>query len=65
MDKAFRGAAKGDYRLTLGSELVDKGEVIGWMIADSKDLYGQKRLVHKIPDIGCSELGTGLLLLFK
>ena len=65
VDKAFRGAAKGDYRLTSGSELVDKGEVIGWMTAASKDLYGRKRLVHKIPDIGCSELGTGLLLLFK
>lgn len=65
VDKAFRGAAKGDYRLTSGSELVDKGEVLGWMTADSKDLYGQKRLLRKIPDIGCSELGTGLLLLVR
>ena len=62
---SFRGLAKGDYELVSGSELINGGERLFWMTDDSKDLYGKKRVSGRVPDIGCAEYSTGLLLILR
>ena len=64
-DLVYRGAAKGDYRPAVGGVLVNAGAVLPWMDASSVDLTGAKRIVRRRPDIGCYELGTGLMLMVK
>ena len=51
----FVDSANGDYHLTRRSPLRDKGMMLDWMVADAKDLDGNRRVFGELSDIGCYE----------
>ena len=54
--------------LTRRSPLRDKGMMLDWMVADAKDLDGNRRVFGELSDIGCYECQIpfpGFILSFR
>ena len=63
----FRGAPRTRpyYGVKPASPCVNAGALLSWMDADATDLAGARRVISKIPDIGCYETAApaGLVLM--
>lgn len=65
-DPIFQNAAKGDFTPARKSVLINNGQKLPWMTADSLDAYGLPRMSQLIPDIGaCERQIIGLMLLVR
>jgi hypothetical protein len=67
-DPGFKAPARGDFHLRGTSAAIDAGDNAPWSeIADATDLDGDRRIVHRIVDIGCFEYGgkTATLILMR